>query len=780
MRFTHKFVLACSLLFAQAAFAHGPKPTPLQGVPVPPVPGLLDGPSPIVADKNMAIALGKALFWDMNVGSDGMSCGSCHFHAGADVRVKNQINPGQKSSRPSGQTFDLLGSGSGGPNHTLSQADFPLVKFTNPLDNTSTVLSTTDDVVSSSGTFSGQFKGVTQFSGFSDNCDRSADPIFHVPMNTLEGTGTRSVEPRNAPTVINAAFNYRNFWDGRANNVFNGSTPWGDRDSTAGIWVKTGARSVEKQRLHLENSSLASLAMGPPLSDTEMSCRGRNLAAIGRKLLLRKPLQNQKVHNEDSVFAPLNLTLSKPSELKPGLNTTYKAMITKAFNPKYWSYTALGPFGAPASGQMPYNQVEANFSLFFGIALQMYQSTLISDQAPIDLTPRGADLKPTWKNMGKTPEEIASLKRGLDAYENNHCLVCHAGSLMTAAAVETNATLVTPTPGKFYGPDNRPAGIGPIAYGPNAFGLDNAAQFAGITPFGNVVNRASTVTGPKLVDLGFANTGVANPLSDPAIAGLDDFGNPLSFSDQYVDYLLGNNSGVLDPSLAEVRTCDFEYPLAQNEDFGGSQPIYFTQPDGLQRDGSREGPATEAERNENCLNIDWAYIPTIKAAADSLNSGSPAYDPSKLAIAKQAAFKIPGLRNIELTGPYMHNGSLASLEQVMEFYARHGNFKNPNMNEFVVQIALADDSQARKDLIAFLKTFTDERVRYEKAPFDHPEVIVPNGHEGDDEAVIAGNPLSPVLAKDEVLVVPAVGANGRPEVNGGPDPLKPFDKHLAP
>ncbi len=170
------------------------------------------------------------------------------------------------------------------------------------------------------------------------------------------------------------------------------AAPWGDRDPKAGIWVKTGPRSVEKQRLHLENSSLASLAMGPPFNHSEMSCRGRNLAAIGRKLLMRKPLQNQKVHNEDSVFAPLNLTLSTASELKPGLNTTYKAMITKAFNPKYWSYSALGPFGAPAPGQMPYNQVEANFSLFFGIALQMYQSTLISDQAPIDLTPRGATL----------------------------------------------------------------------------------------------------------------------------------------------------------------------------------------------------------------------------------------------------------------------------------------------------------------------------------------------------------------------------------------------------
>ncbi|MFD2272955.1 cytochrome c peroxidase [Undibacterium arcticum] len=30
------------------------------------------------------------------------------------------------------------------------------------------------------------------------------------------------MEPRNTPTVINATFNFRNFWDGRANNMFNG------------------------------------------------------------------------------------------------------------------------------------------------------------------------------------------------------------------------------------------------------------------------------------------------------------------------------------------------------------------------------------------------------------------------------------------------------------------------------------------------------------------------------------------------------------------------------
>jgi cytochrome c peroxidase len=48
-----------------------------------------------VKDKVAAIALGKSLFWDMQVGSDGIqSCASCHFHAGADSRAKNQLSPG--------------------------------------------------------------------------------------------------------------------------------------------------------------------------------------------------------------------------------------------------------------------------------------------------------------------------------------------------------------------------------------------------------------------------------------------------------------------------------------------------------------------------------------------------------------------------------------------------------------------------------------------------------------------------------------------------------------
>ncbi|RQW76984.1 MAG: hypothetical protein EHM62_09045, partial [Methylococcus sp.] len=56
-------------------------PKPLKGIAVPSTPGLLDGNEPIVTNAATVIQLGKALFWDMNVGSDGMACASCHFHA---------------------------------------------------------------------------------------------------------------------------------------------------------------------------------------------------------------------------------------------------------------------------------------------------------------------------------------------------------------------------------------------------------------------------------------------------------------------------------------------------------------------------------------------------------------------------------------------------------------------------------------------------------------------------------------------------------------------------
>ena len=66
-------------------------PPSLRLVPIPEPANLVE----YVVDRTAAIALGKALFWDMQVGSDGVqACGTCHFHAGADSRTKNQVGPG--------------------------------------------------------------------------------------------------------------------------------------------------------------------------------------------------------------------------------------------------------------------------------------------------------------------------------------------------------------------------------------------------------------------------------------------------------------------------------------------------------------------------------------------------------------------------------------------------------------------------------------------------------------------------------------------------------------
>ena len=137
-------------------------------------------------------------------------------------------------------------------------------------------------------------------------------------------------------------------------------------------------------------------------------------------------------------------------------------------------------------------------------------------------------------------------------------------------------------------------------------------------------------------------------------------------------------------------------------------------------------------------------------------------------VATQGAFKVPTLRNIELTGPYMHNGSLLTLEHVIDFYFRGGNINNPHhFATLVFQQAISKREKA--DLVAFLTSLTDERVRWERAPFDHPELRVPHGHKQ------AADPNVPEWAADNFMTVPAIGKQGRDERLG---PLKAFHTYL--
>jgi cytochrome c peroxidase len=74
-------------------------------------------------------------------------------------------------------------------------------------------------------------------------------------------------------------------------------------------------------------------------------------------------------------------------------------------------------------------------------------------------------------------------------------------------------------------------------------------------------------------------------------------------------------------------------------------------------------------------------------------------------------FKVPSLRNVEYTGPYMHNGKLTSLSEVVDFY-RTGVHDSPTLDPLLKQngkigIEISDDEKTA--LIQFLRTLSDEQ-----------------------------------------------------------------------
>jgi len=84
----------------------------------------------------------------------------------------------------------------------------------------------------------------------------------------------------------------------------------------------------------------------------------------------------------------------------------------------------------------------------------------------------------------------------------------------------------------------------------------------------------------------------------------------------------------------------------------------------------------------------------------------------------KGAFKTPTLREVARTGPYMHDGSLKTLEDVVEHYNK-GGIKNPWLHPDVRELKLTD--QQKKDLVEFLKALGGEGWQHIKAPTRFPE-----------------------------------------------------------
>jgi cytochrome c peroxidase len=210
---------------------------------------------------------------------------------------------------------------------------------------------------------------------------------------------------------------------------------------------------------------------------------------------------------------------------------------------------------------------------------------------------------------------------------------------------------------------------------------------------GALVNRMSLVDVQiALHDRAFYNTGVAPTAKDLGIGGTDPFGQPLSFARQ-----------------AKLRAAG----QGGRDRFGIDVHTFTVEP---------TRPVDARERD-----------------------------------AVDGAFKVPTLRNVELTAPYFHTGSAATLDDVIEFYDRGGNrpatgdtdssghgTNRTNVPAIIEPLFLTPAEKAA--LRAFLIALTDERVRWEQAPFDHPQLFVSRRREGNGDAR---------------LEIPAVGAGGR-------------------
>jgi len=83
----------------------------------------------------------------------------------------------------------------------------------------------------------------------------------------------------------------------------------------------------------------------------------------------------------------------------------------------------------------------------------------------------------------------------------------------------------------------------------------------------------------------------------------------------------------------------------------------------------------------------------------------------------EGKFKTPSLRNVWLTWPYMHDGSLGTLKEVVAFY-NEGGKKHPNKNPLIRPLGLSEQEQ--KDLVEFLESLTDEDAVGMEGIFSRP------------------------------------------------------------
>lgn len=363
----------------------------LKGVAIQEPAGLGD----YVRDRKALIALGKILFWDVQAGSDGMTaCATCHFHAGADHRPRNQVSD-------TSATFRV--------NLDLSAVAFPLRALSDPGNKNSAALRDSSMRIGSMGMFRRIFDGIVPGQAAEIGHDELDKPEF-----VRDGLQVRRVTARNTPSVFNTVYYGRGFWDGRAARNFNGFTVSGLAAEAPGV-LESVDGVLERRPVNLDPANLASQAVGPILDHLEMSYAGRTWPLLARKMLSLAPLGLQRVSPTDGVLGDMARADG------PGLvdEVTFLSLIQKAFQSKYWESSAT---------LEEFTQVEHNFPLFWGLAMHAYQATLNSDDSPFDRF-----------NEGDSAALTTQQQEGLRLFQTTgNCDECHNGPEFSAAAMNPN------------------------------------------------------------------------------------------------------------------------------------------------------------------------------------------------------------------------------------------------------------------------------------------------------------------------------------------------------
>jgi len=184
-------------------------------------------------------------------------------------------------------------------------------------------------------------------------------------------------------------------------------------------------------------------------------------------------------------------------------------------------------------------------------------------------------------------------------------------------------------------------------------------------------------------------------------------------------------------------------------------------------DGASGQPLSNAEFMRNKVCNDPSLVINVPARLDEGIGAAPldCFDETS----RLGNFKAPMLRNVGLTAPYFHNGGQLTLEQVVEYYDRGGDFADglniiPNIDADIQPLGLTE--QEKTDLVDFLRNgLTDPRVLHQAAPFDHPQLFLANGHPTDPVTgyPVQSDPKHPGQATDlpaPMFEIPATGRKG--------------------